>query len=358
MTCVNIYTKGMDSANGCGFIIPLIINKKRLSELGIHFRFFSEINKNIFDCDCLILDSKLFKYDWGVDKIEKTKDLFSSFKDKVRRLIFLDLSDSSSTIINDALEIVDIYLKSQIHRNMNLYLKPLYGRRVFTDYYHKQFKISDKNYEEKIPVKNKDNLSKIRISWNSYYSNYSIYGDLKIQLYKLLPLKIFLSLPRQRVNKNQKNIDVSCRMGLQYSKETVAFQRKKISEILKTSYDFSKISKRMYYEELKDSKILISPFGYGEINLKDFEAFLNGCILYKANMDHLDTWPNFYLKNKTYVDFKWNLKDFKNKLRYIIENFEEYFELAHYANNMYYSYLHEVQYKDEFCLRLKNILHN
>ena len=50
--------------------------------------------------------------------------------------------------------------------------------------------------------------------------------------------------------------------------------------------------------------------------------------------------------------------NFKNKLRHIIENFEQYFELAHYANNMYYSYLHEVQYKDEFCLRLKNILHN
>ena len=39
-------------------------------------------------------------------------------------------------------------------------------------------------------------------------------------------------------------------------------------------------------------------------------------------MDHLETWPNFYLKDKTYVDFNWDLDDFKNKLDHIIKNFE------------------------------------
>ena len=65
MKYINIYSKGMISANSRGFMIPLIVNEKRLNDIGLKFKFFSEINKNIFDCDYLILDSKLFKYDWG-----------------------------------------------------------------------------------------------------------------------------------------------------------------------------------------------------------------------------------------------------------------------------------------------------
>ena len=78
MRYINIYSKGMISANSCGFIIPLIINKKRLNDIGLKFKFFSEIKKNIFDCDYLILDSKLFKYDWGNNKVKKTKIFFSN----------------------------------------------------------------------------------------------------------------------------------------------------------------------------------------------------------------------------------------------------------------------------------------
>ena len=355
MKYINIYSKGMISANSYGFIIPIIVNEKRLNDIGLKFNFFSEINQKIFDCDYLILDSKLFKYDWGADKVKKTRDFFFNLKERVNKLIFLDLSDSSSTIINEALEIVDIYFKNQVHKNKNIYLKPLYGRRIFTDYYHKKFGIKDINSEKKIPVKNKNNLKKIKILWNSYFSNYSIYGDLKIRLYKILPLNFLLNIPKLPIYINNKKNDVSCRMGLNYSKETVAFQRKKINDLLKDSYNFKKVSKRMYFKELTNSKVLISPFGYGEINLKDFEAFFYGCILYKANMDHLETWPNFYLKGKTYIDFDWSLNNFQNKLDQIIRNFEQYFEIANYANSLYSSYLHDEKYLEEFCLRLKNI---
>ena len=62
-------------------------------------------------------------------------------------------------------------------------------------------------------------------------------------------------------------------MGLKYSKESIAFQRKKIYQIIKDKSLFKRVSKYRYYSELKHSKFLISPFGYGEINLKDFESF-------------------------------------------------------------------------------------
>ena len=35
-------------------------------------------------------------------------------------------------------------------------------------------------------------------------------------------------------------------------------------------------------------------------HLKDFESFMYGCLLVKR-MDHLETWPNFYEKDITYI---------------------------------------------------------
>ena len=43
-------------------------------------------------------------------------------------------------------------------------------------------------------------------------------------------------------------------MGLKYSKETVSFQRKKINEILKSSINFKKVSRKIYFQELEKSK--------------------------------------------------------------------------------------------------------
>ena len=40
---------------------------------------------------------------------------------------------------------------------------------------------------------------------------------------------------------------------------------------------------------------MVSPFGFGEITLKDFETFLSGSVLVKPNMSHMETYPNFYI---------------------------------------------------------------
>ena len=63
--------------------------------------------------------------------------------------------------------------------------------------------------------------------------------------------------------------------------------------------------------ELKDTDILkikkfnfsISPFG-GEICYREFESFLYRCVLIKPNMEHLRTWPDYYIENKTYLPMK------------------------------------------------------
>ena len=61
---VNILTKGMISANSVSFLLPLVKNKKNLYDDGLKIEFYKSVKKKIFDCDCLILESKFFKHSW------------------------------------------------------------------------------------------------------------------------------------------------------------------------------------------------------------------------------------------------------------------------------------------------------
>ena len=70
----------------------------------------------------------------------------------------------------------------------------------------------------------------------------------------------------------------------------------------------NKLNRKLYFEEMKNSKLVISPFGLGEITLRDFEVFLCGAALIKPKMDHMDTWPNFYDPSLIF-EYSWDLSD-------------------------------------------------
>ena len=138
-------------------------------------------------------------------------------------------------------------------------------------------------------------------------------------------------------------------MNLEYSKKSISFQRKKVKELLKSKYSFDKISRIKYFSELSSSKVVISPFGYGEINLKDFEAFLYGCILLKPCVKHLETWPNLFIENETYVSFKWDFTDLIFKLDNILDNYNFYQGFAENAKILYEKILHCEDFSELFC---------
>ncbi len=347
---LNIYTKGIVSANSSSFLTPIIKNKNNIENLGVKVNFFQKFSESILDCDTLVFESKLFKHAWGKNELHKTKDFFDYVREKVKRFIFVDLSDSSSFVINEALELVDIYFKNQIYHDRELYSKNFYGRRIFSDFYHKKSFVTD-NIPEKYKSVAKKDVRKIKLSWNSCFANYSYIGSWMQRIYKILPLNFFLTYPKYNRNYFYKSNDITCRMNTNYSKNTIAFQRKEIRKILSGKFTATRLSKYKYYQELKKSRIMISPFGYGEINLKDFEGFLYKCLVFKPNMDHLETWPNLYVKNKTYLDFSWNLNDIQSKLDNILSNPKQIKHISENAYNFYLDYLNSSEKQKEFSER-------
>ena len=54
---------------------------------------------------------------------------------------------------------------------------------------------------------------------------------------------------------------------------------------------------------------MLSPFGWGELCLRDYEAVLGGALLLKPDMSHLETWPDVFVPHDTYAPFDWDATD-------------------------------------------------
>ncbi len=100
----------------------------------------------------------------------------------------------------------------------------------------------------------------------------------------------------------------------------------------KTSRKHGKLPKNQYYNTLQQSKVYISPYGFGEYAIRDLEAMQFGCILIKPDMSHMEGIPNIFYKDKTYIPCKPDLSDLEEKIEYAISNYESIYPL--FYNNI------------------------
>ncbi len=352
MKKINILSPGFETPNGSAFLFPLIIFSKQLKSHGIKINIYSKLDSRIFDADIIGVDSKFHKYLWSHDEDTIYKNL-SILKKNCGSLIYFDTTDSTGNLQTEVFNYVDLYCKGQILKNRNKYLEPFYGNRIFSDFAYKNFKIKDKFPEYSKPLTNKNDLKKLQVSWNTGLADYSPFGPSLMKMYRYFPIKKFLSFKNIKVI--QKKDILHARFGDNYSKNSVAWQRKKISILLK-NIENRKISRLKYFSELKRTRISISPFGWGEITLKDFESFLCNAILFKPSMEHLDTWPNFFIQDKTYVPFSWDLSDFISKLSDLEKNYLNFLDIAINGRKNYLIYASKSG-EEKFTQHFLDILH-
>ncbi len=72
---------------------------------------------------------------------------------------------------------------------------------------------------------------------------------------------------------------------------------------------YGRIHKRHYMRELQDSLLCFSPFGYGEVCWRDYEAAYAGTLLIKPDMSHIETAPDIFLAGQTYLPCAWDFSD-------------------------------------------------
>ena len=242
-----------------------------------------------------------------------------------KRLIYFDGDDDICVQWPEILPFVDSYIKKHAFRDRSNYLKRFSGKSNLHDYVHRKFGHTFNGYDygndgdkftlilESGPVAT-DQLGKIHVGYNLALDR------LITNLYAKSRL-----VTSSKVKEN----DIIFR-GAVKSEAWVYHLRKDVEPVLKRLPDSYRIimpTKRVpvaeYYREMTSSKICISPFGFGEICWRDFEAVLCGCLLIKPDMGHVETNPDIFKPYETYVPVKWDFSDLAEKCVHYLENESE-----------------------------------
>ncbi|MDP6708705.1 MAG: glycosyltransferase [Alphaproteobacteria bacterium] len=333
--CINILTPPLEDQNVRAFLAPILANRGLLADAGLSFHLHQQVTAALTDCEVLILSSSFWRGPW-VEHRDRARDLIADLVARGPLVLFFDRASTSGTVNADVLPLVTRYYKTNLLRDRTLYQRPLYGLRQFTDHYHRHDGIVDPAPACSTPVADAAELGKLRLSWNTALANYSLLGPRISALYAHLPLA-FLMRPTSRFHppSADRTIDISCRMGLSYKYETVAYQRRRLAEALARYRRIDRVSKIAYCRELRDAKIVASPFGYSEVNYKDFETFIAGALLLKPDMSHLETYPDLYQEDVTYVAHDWDLDDLDGKIERILDDYPRYLEIARNGQERY-----------------------
>ncbi len=249
------------------------------------------------------------------------KKIIENIKSQCNLLVWLDTSDSSGTCMFDVLPYVDKYLKKQLLKDRNLYLKELLGQRFFVDYYSKTYGMKAcKRETVQSFVENDKDLSKLGVSWNiALWNNYR--DSFKDRLFRIVGISCY---NRKRfVNTGKKELIVFFNGSIPSEINAITYQRRKIIELISNCNDCrciapcQRFSRKKYVEYMKKSILIPSPYGWGEICNRDFEAFLYGGCLLKPSMNGIETFPDVYIENETYIPLKWDFSDFKDIISYV-----------------------------------------
>ena len=345
---VSVLTVGNKTINSLGLINPLVKNRHLFREIGISIYTTSDHCSGITESDILILDSKYFKDKWKTDHDRALADI-DRLKSKKSKLCWFDTGDSTGVIQAQVLPIVDQYLKAQSLKDRHKYRKKYYGGRIHTDYYHELESITDSKPEYSQSVGDAGS-KKIQTAWNyGLAGGYGTVGNIFGRARAHMTGKIYH--PRNnrysKLGKNKK-LELFIRMNLNYQRETVAYQRKRVIEQLQRRANQGTINKRQYLEEIRNSKVIVSPFGWGEINIRDFECFVSGGILLKPSMSHLVTFPNYYLEDRTYIPINWDLLDLASKVEELIECYSDFVEIGLEGQRMFKYFDEDVCGRKEF----------
>ena len=353
---VNVLTPGFTTSNGSAFLFPLVVHKNALRDVSIDVRLVRRSAAGLADCDVLAIDSKEFRTEWG-DRRSRTLELISSYRDAGTKIVWFDTADSTGTIQAPVFSIVDKYLKSQILADKTRYIERVYGGRIYSEFYNRNAGVKDDDALAADETISKDHLSKLGFSWNSGLADYSAFGPLRTGLYQRIHLARLLRYPgATETPRSRRSNNLSARFGASYSKATVRYQREKIRELLSGQVDTQKLSRRGYLEELRKSKVVLSPFGWGEITLKDFEVFLTGGMLLKPSMDHLQTWPNFYERDVTYLSHDWDLVDLEERIEWAIHNAADRLAIAEEGQKRYVEHTSGPDAAEKFTAHFSGVL--
>jgi len=206
------------------------------------------------------------------------------------------------------------FLKSSLLKDKSLYKNPYIGGR----YYWGTDSNPDNNYIAKDYEKFKD---KVMLSGTNWIGVADIHWPDYTQYEKLFDVSGMFQYPHPECHEH----------GLKPSQDYYYNKhREPVINILNKSpfmvaklYKGKRIETQKYYRYISQCKVLLAPFGYGEMAPRDLEAAQLGSLLIKPTMEHIESSPFIYEENVTYIPCKHDYSDLEEKIEYAVTNYTE-----------------------------------
>lgn len=348
-----------------GFSFPVRVFSRFLKQHGLKCKiFFRDDGYGLFDCDVLFVLSDHFGLETIKHRPEVILEWLRGAYSRVNSLIWADVADGAGMLFVDGFAEVDLYAKKQLLKDRQLYAQSYRSRSYHTHFYYAHF---SQELAELGPIPeytlrglHPHEIDQLSLSWNIGLGDYNLFASRARSLRIYWPWANFADPLNTAHNYVTRPVDISYRVGMNYGLKAVQFHRMRIRDQLealrdKTNYVIrhtGHLKSRAYFRELVQARIIPSPFGLGEICWRDFEAWLSGCVVLKPDMNHLETWPNYYRPGKTYVPFRWDFSDFYDTVVNLLNNPEVAMALAVAAQTNYLSSLED---GTAFAMHLKAI---
>ncbi|MEK9707452.1 MAG: glycosyltransferase [Alphaproteobacteria bacterium] len=353
---VHILSDGFTSPNARAFAFPLLRHRRALGEAGIALKFFAQDTPDLTECDLLIVDSKHFTGP-ARGQPDHVRQALESYRAKCDSTVWFDTTDSAGWVFGGALETAKAYYKNQLLADRKRYLEPMHGRRAPSDFYHRHASVTDPQDDDAPQVREAGLLERLQVSWNSGLADYSRFGPRRMAAYRHLRCGALLQWPRRFGDpRGSRTNEVSCRFGTAYDRPSVAHQRLEIRRRLSDRMPTDKLGRGAYLHEMETSRVVVSPFGLGEITLKDFEVFLSGALLLKPDMSHMETWPDLFREGETMRAFNWDLDDLEATLANALADPGRSAEIAAAGQAHYRSFVNDTTGREAFVSRFREIV--
>lgn len=283
------------------------------------FHFFKNIDTLLKkDKNRFLIIIRFFKKRY--EKISENISLLKKLRNQYDKIFFFDDSDGADSLHFELIKYFDVYYKKQLYKDKQLYCKKIYGRQLYSHYYHEKYKIFDELPKYREPLIDIGQLKKLKIAYNLGIGNFpkSIISRNVIKyieklfshnivryIYKIFNTRLNLNNTKCNMKKEKQ---INARFGYKAYSNTIGFQRKHFLEKISNNKFFLTgfVPQKQYLSDLIQSFATLSPYGWGEVCFRDFESIINRSLLIKPDMDHLETWPDVYRKNKTYIPIDWD----------------------------------------------------
>jgi hypothetical protein len=249
-------------------------------------------------------------------------------RERYDRIVYFDDGDSTTTDLLHLLPLVDLFLRKQVFKDRSLYLRSHKGNRIFAEYAIERLGVPDENDPPYPVAVSREQLDKLRPAWHLGIGLYPLSHwkeKLAVSTSPMFRKSMVRALVRKPVKPSIRTPKLPICQARFTSKgyaHSIGFQRELFLQRVASNPRFTSgfLEKKQYLSEMKQAAAVLSPFGWGEVCYRDFEACLVGAVLIKPKMDHLLTWPDSYRPWETYAPVEWDASDLDSAVSRVLDS--------------------------------------